>query len=280
MEENALADVDAALACHGLRRRTIAALSPPSFGKKRERRAFRIELTDGSAITARRFESAAEATRLAELRGRLPAPFTPIIACHGPVLLEHWIEGQALSTEEADTRAAEVGALLGRLHATALPDGNAEIATAGWRERGIAKLAVLVEARVISDELTQVLQAELVRCDPGTAPRAVVHRDYCPENIIVDPAGRLHLIDHEWLGIDAAGADLGRTYCRWLMPQDAWRRFMCGYLTTAPADPGPLRFWMIAIAAAGAVVRLRKSAAELAVPLRRLHELAAAAEPR
>src|SRR5215813_12509710 len=97
MEDNALADVDAALAHHGVRRRTIAVLSPASFGKKRERRAFRIELTDGSAITARRFESAAEASRLAELRGRLQPPFAPIVGRYGAVLLEWWIDGQQLS---------------------------------------------------------------------------------------------------------------------------------------------------------------------------------------
>ena len=34
------------------------------------------------------------------------------------------------------------------------------------------------------------------------------------------------MIDNEWLGVDAAGVDLGRSWSRWPLPDAAWRRFL------------------------------------------------------
>ena len=276
MEESVIAEVRSALASHGLRPGAIVTLSPQSFGRKSGRCTFRVEVANGLVIKARRFESVEEAARLADLRSRVDPSFSPVIARHGSVLLEPWIDGEPLSSVQADARAAEMGALLGHLHATDPPGGRAGLSTQERRERATRQLATLADAGVVATDLAQTLQVELLRCDPGAALQAVVHGDYCPENLVVDPGGRLHVIDNEWLRIDAAGVDLGRTYSRWLMSDDVWRRFMGGYRTVAPADPGPLRFWLIVMAVSGAVVRLQKSTAELAVPLTRLRALAAA----
>jgi Ser/Thr protein kinase RdoA (MazF antagonist) len=282
MEQDVIAEVQSALASHGLRWRRIETLSPASFGRKSGRYSFRVDLATGSVIKARRFESAEEAARLADLRGRIDAAFAPVVARYGAVLLESWIEGEGLwsAQAQAQARAEEVGALLGRLHATELSEMHGPISTRERRERAIFQLTTLAESGVISAELAETLHADLLRRDPATAAQTVVHLDYCPENLVVDPGGRLHVVDNEWLRIDAPGVDLGRTYSRWLVPEDVWTRFMRGYSTTAPFDPGPLRFWLIAMAAAGAIIRLKKSPAELAVPLARLHELAASASQR
>jgi aminoglycoside phosphotransferase (APT) family kinase protein len=280
MEEDVAAEVRSALASHGLRGWTVETLSARSFGRKSGRFTLRVEAADGSVIKARCFESVEAASRLAELRSRVDAAFVPVIARYGAVLLEPWIDGEALSAAQAEARAEEVGAVLGRLHATELAAEHPRVSTRERRERAIGRLAELAESGVVTTELVGALGAELRQCDPGESPRTVVHRDYCPENIVVDPGGRLHVVDNEWLDVDAPGVDLGRTYSRWPMPDDVWKRFLRGYQTTAPFPPGPLRFWMILMAAAGATVRLRKPAAELAVPLARLHELAGSVSQR
>ena len=102
----------------------------------------------------------------------------------------------------------------------------------------------------------------------------LVHRDFCPENLVIDSAGELHVIDNEWLAIDAAGVDLGRTWSRWALPTTSWRVFSSGYAAAAPEAPAALRFWLIAMAARGACVRLEASLEALALPLARLRELA------
>ena len=95
----------------------------------------------------------------------------------------------------------------------------------------------------------------------------------------MDAAGKLYLIDNEWLGVDAAGVDLGRSWSRWPLPDAAWQVFLIGYASTAPEPPAALRFWQIAMAARGASLRLEGPAEALALPLARLGELAAGRAP-
>ena len=49
------------------------------------------------------------------------------------------------------------------------------------------------------------------------------------ENMLIDPRGRLRIIDNEWFAIDPAGLDLGRSFTRWPMSQGAWGRFRRAY---------------------------------------------------
>jgi thiamine kinase-like enzyme len=122
-----------------------------------------------------------------------------------------------------------------------------------------------------------LLEAELARGDPGSARTALVHLDFCPENLVIDPAGSLHLIDNEWLCLDAAGVDLGRSWSRWPLPDAAWQRFLHGYARTGPEAPAALRFWLIAMAARSASIRLAGPEEGLALPLARLRALASGA---
>ncbi|MGE4056077.1 MAG: phosphotransferase, partial [Vicinamibacterales bacterium] len=155
------------------------------------------------------------------------------------------------------------------------PSGARNASTQPHRDRAVEQLGVLAGCRAISIGLRESLQEELRRNDPGESPQTLVHLDYCPPNIVLDAAGALHVVDNEWIRLEAPGLDLGRTYARWAADEDAWGRFMRGYATTSRVDPGPLRFWMIAMAARGAVIRLQRPPAARAVPMARLHELAA-----
>ena len=262
------------LASHGLRCAKLESLSPPGSGRKLGRRALRVETHEGRVLKARLFESAEAAAALASLRARIDAPFLPPIELRGPLLLEPWIEGECLSPVQAEARSHELGCLLGRLHAARPADAPARVSTHERRERAEGDLLRLASAGVLSADAGGALRDELARRDPGSAPATLVHRDFCPENLVSDPAGRLHVIDNEWLSVDAAGVDLGRTWSRWPVPEAAWQVFLSGYTSTAPAEPAALRFWLIAMAARGASIRLTRSAEALALPLARLRELA------
>ena len=37
----------------------------------------------------------------------------------------------------------------------------------------------------------------LDRLDPGSAPAALIHRDFCAENMLIDREGRLRVIDND-----------------------------------------------------------------------------------
>jgi Ser/Thr protein kinase RdoA (MazF antagonist) len=277
MEENVFTEARSALARHHLECRHIELLSPRAAGKGSGRLTLRAELTNGSTIKIRCLESVEAASRLADLRSRTNSSFAPIVAREGAVLIESWIDGEELSPEQAAARAHELGAILGGLHATTLPAGRHTVSTHERLERATGQLEQLADSGVLSSESSEVLQGDLRRTDPGESLQTLVHLDYCPENLVVDSIGSLHVVDNEWIGIDAPGVDLGRTCARWWANDEVWARFMTGYRTRAPFDPGPLRFWMIAMAASGAVFRLEnKSAEELAVPLARLRDLAAA----
>ncbi len=268
------ADVSAMLTRLGLSFTRVETLSAPAFGRKRQRRTLRVDLVDGSTIKVRQLESAHAATELSERRRQLPEAFAPVLACEGAVLLEAWIPGRTLTNREAELRADELGIILAGLHATGRAITSARIDTAPRRAQAVAQLAQLIDAGAISAATGAALEGEMRDADPGTAPASLVHIDYCPENVVVDDDGRLHVIDNEWIAVEAAGLDLGRTWARWPVSDHAWARFVRGYVSASSFGAADRRFWMIVMAAASAALRLQSSAAELAVPLARLHQLA------
>lgn len=280
MDREFLAEIRAALAAAGVRDCRLAILSLPGFGRKGGRLSCRVDVAGGSVLKARRLESRAEAARLVEIRAPLDRSFAPVIGRHESVLLEEWIEGATVTPEVAAERAEEVGALLGLLHAAVPAGESAPVSTGERLERVMRQLVELESAGAVSAGQANALRAALVEHDPGTAPRAVVHLDYCPENLVVDRQGRLHSIDNEWMRIDCPGVDLGRTYGRWPMPEDVWRRVLRGYETSSPFAADGLVFWQIAMAVAGAGLRLRRSAEDLSQPLERLRRLAAPGRAR
>jgi Ser/Thr protein kinase RdoA (MazF antagonist) len=268
-------EIEEALNREGLRPRRSVLISPPD-DQKRGRCVYRVELEDGRTIKARRLESAEAASRLFELRADLEGAFAPASAQHGRVLLETWIDGVPLTELDSEARAEDAGALLGRLHSIEVAATPPTVSTLEWRERATTELEILGEAGKLGLREVAKLDAELHRWDPGTARLACVHRDFCAENMMLDASGHLHVIDNEWLTIDPAGFDLGRTFTRWPMSEGAWERFLRAYRSTARIDPGPLSFWKIVVALWTVRIRLHQTPKRLAGPLvllRRFAEL-------
>ena len=273
------AEIDAALRDAGIRARHIALVSPMGEAKGR-RLAYRVEDEAGRVVKLRQFENEAAARAVFDLRVGLEPAFAPALRRHGCVIVEKWIEGRALEADEAAARSHEAGALLGRLHAQPLPTGAAATArTAPWREGVEADLAMLDAAAVLPSEIVARLLRDVRLADPGSAPAARIHLDFCADNMILDAQGALTVIDNEQLTVDSAALDLARTFCHWPMPHPAWERFGAGYRSAAPAVPRAAAFWRIVAAALGARVYLQRSAPLLERPLGILRRCATGARP-
>ncbi len=272
------AEIREAVACGGFRPRHLVLVS--TFGERKGMRyAYRVESDDGRIVKARHFGTAAAAQRVHVLRRGIEDSFAPVLGCFGPVLLESWLEGEMLPETEAEQWAQAAGAILGRLHGHRLEvDGSAEDETTRWNRVAATDVDLLRRAGVLSAAGGEALCAALRRHDPGRVRVALIHRDFCAENMLIDPAGRLRIIDTEILGIGPIGLDLAWTWHRWPMSAEAWGRFMAGYRSAAPAAPEALAYWKIAAGLTLVRIFFQRMPSRLDAQLARLHQCVAAAE--
>jgi thiamine kinase-like enzyme len=272
-------EVAAALAHAGLRVRGFHSLSTIPFAST-GRAAYRVDLETGRTIKARRVEDEKTARRLFEIRRDLPAAFAPAFDQHGTVLLEDWIEGEELGGAcPSDAHVTDAAELLAQLHATEILAGHPmheRRSTTGWREETERGLRDIFAAGALRAWDAPMLRATLERLDPGTAIVGLVHTDFCGENMVVDRAGRLHVVDNERVSVDALGFDVGRTWYRWTLPSLAWERFRSTYAARMPfLEPlETLGFWSVVAVVKSAAIRLRWDRARAHVPLDRLRRMA------
>jgi thiamine kinase-like enzyme len=278
-------EIAIALERAGLRARSVHALAriePAASG----RAVFRIELEAGRRIKARRLDDEATARRLFEIRAELPPAFAPALCRHGRVLLEEWIEGEELAdVRPSDAQVSEAGTLLAQLHARETLAGAALHAwrsTQAWREQSEQGLASLVAGAALDAQAARGIGAALARCDPQRALVGLVHSDFCGENMLIDGAGRLRVIDNERLRVDALGFDVARSWYRWALPTPAWEIFTSSYATGMPfREPlENLGFWSVVVVVKSAVLRLRMDPGRAHVPLARLRAMACARDAR
>jgi hypothetical protein len=255
----------------GFRCNQLEPLSLAAPGRKRDRYTWKARLIDHSTVKIRKLEDSHAVDALVAVRRGLPPYLTPVIASHADFLVEAWVEGRELTNDAANERAFELGSMIGTLHRHSdhrTADGAAE----PRREQAIAHLAALTDRGLIAAKVARTLTTVLRAADLG-GRQTIVHLDFCPENIVCDPDGHLHVIDNEWLRVGAPGADIGRTYARWPASDDGWAQFLAGYSSVAVA-PATSRFWLIAMAAASALIRIDGPADLMALPLARLTRLA------
>ena len=272
--EGATREVATALRRLGSAPRTVELVTPSGTGKA-GRPAFRVETLDGRTVKVRVLDSSEEARALVELRADLECAFAPVIGRNGRVLVEEWSDGTPLEVSETPSRLEEAGALLGRLHERALPTGHPRVQTTADRRRQACEdLAALVGAGQLATAEADALTAALKRLDPGITPAAVVHQDFCAENMLLDREGRLRVVDNEWVAVGCAGFDLGRTHDRWGLVATDWARFLDGY-RSAGREPSDTVFWIVIAALWGARLRYERNPARLTASLVRLRQLAA-----
>lgn len=244
------------------------------------RTAFRIDLDRGGTVKARVLDDDDVASQLVQMRADLPDAFGRVLAQHGRVLIEEWIEGTPLPEPADLSVAAAAGALLGRVHATTAVDGwVAPEMRPTVEDRNDARQALeaLEAAGALSGEEIRRFEQALQQFDPGEALVGLTHRDFCGENMVLDRTGRLRVIDNERVGIKALGYDLARTWYRWALPPSAWTWFREHYAVQGPYNQWgkSFRFWQIMVTAQAAALRLRSYPEQAHVPLACLKTLAA-----
>jgi len=238
------------------------------------RETFRLDFADGSVLKGRRVRSAASAARIEAIVSRLdPARFPRVVARRGTALLEEWIPGEALdrlTPEPAHVRwAAETLAGVHRLEPLR-PRGR------HWLEARITLLERHLGALAAGGAVPEADARRLLDAARAHAPRkvdfALIHRDVCPENIVVDPGGRLYCVDNATARGGAPDEDLARTCYRW--PLDARMRDVLLDAYRAHRDPEGFvrhrKFWMIAALAHASWIRHSRCYARADVPVRRL----------
>jgi aminoglycoside phosphotransferase (APT) family kinase protein len=280
MNEPLEAEVVAALDQFGMRARSWQCLSTIRAAEY-ERRVYRLDLKGGRVLKARRLEDEATARRLFEIRQMAPAGFAPVLHCHGAVMLEAWIEGEELAQRPATTRhLIEAATLLACLHATPHVSGRrlpATQSTAAEREMAEqARWRLAADGRLALAECDGIGTA-LQQLDPKQALLGLVHTDFCGENMVIDPDGRLHIIDNERMDLGALGLDVARTWYRWTLPPPAWECFRANYQARMPYED-TLRhfaFWALVATLKSAILLLRLDPARAHVPIERLRQIMA-----
>jgi hypothetical protein len=136
-------------------------------------------------------------------------------------------------------------------------------------------LARLVAAGAVRDAERDIITRSLARFAPEHAWAGVTHDDFCAENLVENPFGRVLAVDNEHMGIGFLEFDLARTWYRWPMSVEAWERFQDRYSSwRGPVDRENAPFWRLAAVLSGAYVRLlRLGGARIEAALGKLREL-------
>ena len=236
----------------------LTLISP--MGELKRRHLCWLAEAPGVRLKLRRMDDEAEAARLCELSDAMPPAFVRPLGHHGAVVFEPWIEGVEPGGD--GDWIEQAGAELGRLHEAA--EGTVD--TSQWAATAAADVAVLADLGAIDADEAATLAGLVADEDPGSARAALLHRDFCPENFLIDREGALVIFDNEWLLHGPAGVDLGRTFHRWPMPAAQRERFLAGYTAVAgePSDPG---YWALVADLFGARVLCQRALNEELAPL-------------
>ena len=236
-------EIAAAVASEGMNGAAIELISP--LGERKGRRLCYLASAEGrDAIKLRLLETHEAAAELERLSNGLGPPFAVVLRRHGRVVVEPWIEGVELSADVARQWIEPAAAILGGLHARELDrDVLDDCSISRWLRSARIDLQTIRAAGLVETEVAERLGATIERLERRPAPIAVIHRDFCVENLIVDGDGALWVIDNEWMIAGPAAFDLGRTFQRWPMTEDEWQRFVKAYSTVA-GEPRDLELWM------------------------------------
>ncbi len=236
------------------------------------RASFRFTYPDGTVRKGRRMISVESARRVGALRSLIDPLHVPtLLGARGAALLTEWSVGGAPSPgDEAVLRAA--GALLGTVHTAQVPGPMIHeygFPIEGWSDRLERNLLTLVESGVLprkaGDQAMEMAQSTA----PSVFHRGLVHCDLCPENLVVDRAGALQLIDNENMTVDALPFDLARTCYRWPLDAGYAKSFWAGYRTKCDPvsffDHGD--YWMIQALSEAAAFRVAGRTPHANVPI-------------
>ncbi|HYI21692.1 MAG TPA: aminoglycoside phosphotransferase family protein [Candidatus Limnocylindrales bacterium] len=246
-----------------------------------ERQTFKLRYSGGLRLKGRRMDRVEDAERAFRLGALLDeGGFSRPIAQRGVALLEPWIAGTRIDLAgPTDAALRECGRLLGTVHALAVDvDGDARRWQPQVRLRDIeARLDQLRRLGLLSVRASMRLVGVARESAPDVAVVGVVHRDLWPRNVVVDAAGRPHVIDNASISIGAHAFDRARTSYLWPMATRQRAAFDAGYGESAPQPPADSPFWMIDVLSDVALFRRLAGARGVSKPISQLRLLAGAA---
>jgi Ser/Thr protein kinase RdoA (MazF antagonist) len=243
-------------------------LVSPLGTRKGIRFAYRVATADGRIVKARHLGTSQDASRVRALRTGLEPAFAPVLDQCGAVLVEEWVDGTPLGELDPTPWFGPAGALLGRLHGAAPATGTTS--TRAWTEAAISDLALLEGADELTTTEAATLRELLGAHDPQWACTALIHKDFCADNMVVDTSGALRIIDNELIDVGPIGFDLGRTFHLWPMDADAQKAFHLGYQSAGPPAPDATGYWRIVATLVGGRVFLTRSRVRLEETIRLL----------
>jgi hypothetical protein len=254
----------------------VTILSRPA---RAARGTFRLTFADGSVAKGRRCEHRRQAERIQELAVYLdPRHFPRIHRRDGCALLEEWVEGRSLSGTADDGVFERGGAMLASLHSVDVPQ-NRRLAARSYVEasglRVVQGVARLVRMNAITKEDGAAARELATSQRPRDLAPALIHGDFCGDNMVLDANERVRLVDNESVIVHVPQYDLARTWYRWPMSGRQRAAFEHGY-GDSPALAGfrtSFGFWAVVVLVESALFRLRVGAGESEIPLQRLRQL-------
>jgi Ser/Thr protein kinase RdoA (MazF antagonist) len=242
--------------------------------------AFRLECAAGEVVKGRRTWTRGDARRITNIVAHLDSRrFQPVLAHRGSALLEQWVHGPCVrDLFVGEDLLVDGGRLLGSLHAVpAAPAAGDGAATLHGLTRRLAQRLTHLGEAFLRPHDAAALLALARRTAPAAASAGFIHRDLCPENLVLRDAA-LCSVDNGLLTFGFHDLDLARTAYRWPLERRAFDVLLYGYRPFR--DPSAFlrhrAFWTI-YALAGAAIRLidrrdARGAPPLEVLRERLHE--------
>jgi len=251
IDESALGTLAGGPISHALAMSTFRPTDSP-------RQSFRVDLVGGTIRKIRRTLTAADASRMAAKTAMVGAgQVSRVLSVHGNLVVEQWVEGTPLDgAAPSHDVLREAGVLLARIH-TADGVGRDDRSTASDLHDIRADLALLERSGDLSPDHACAILGAAAHHDPGTTAVALMHRDFCGENLVRRSDGSLCSVDNEDLCDGAPDADIVRAWQRWDLDGPARAAFLAGYtaIRRPRLDEGAIVFWSIWSRALSARVR-------------------------
>lgn len=214
----------------------IAEVTPASSlrGSDHPRAAYRVVLEDERRVKLRRMKTAERAAELSRLLVSvkslgLPQPILVREEC----IVTEWLAGTPLEPAQAEPEVVRAaGVLLARIHqipASDLGKHPVECSSEALLEETTERLQALVRGARISSRDAARIDARVRALAPQRMRMGLTHGDFSGENLLVDAAGELRVVDNEGLQPGVLDVDLARVHCRWPMSEHAWSGFLSAY---------------------------------------------------
>jgi thiamine kinase-like enzyme len=175
-----------------------------------------------------------------------------------------------------DDRLGRAADLLGSLHVPAggHPSRRTTSVIVASTRRRLANL--VARGALARDELRAALRL-MEGLAPPTSDVGITHNDFCAENLVESPEGRLVVVDNEGLRRGFLDYDVARTWYRWPMSEEQWQVFAARYRSWRADSPegDHERFWRVAAVVKSAHLRAAHRAAGAVAPIERLRALLA-----